>query len=203
MAGLVGGRSLAVPPKGTRPTSDKVREAIFSRLEHYEVLDGARVLDLCAGSGALGLEAASRGASTVVLVEAGRVAAQVCQKNVDSLGLPGVRVVTDRAERFVGQPPTQPWDLGFLDPPYDMSDDDVAALLLALEGHVSDDAVIVVERSSRTPEPAWPASWRLIVTKPYGETLVHYAEPGADDDTDLSSAGSPDDESSADQHATD
>ncbi|WPF83435.1 16S rRNA (guanine(966)-N(2))-methyltransferase RsmD [Sanguibacter sp. 4.1] len=203
VAGLVGGRSLAVPPKGTRPTSDKVREAIFSRLEHYEVLDGARVLDLCAGSGALGLEAASRGASTVVLVEAGRVAAQVCQKNVDSLGLRGVRVVTDRAERFVAQLPTQPWDLVFLDPPYDMSDDDVAALLLALEGHVSDDAVIVVERSSRTPEPTWPASWRLIVTKPYGETLVHYAEPGADDDTDLSSAGSPDDESSADQHPTD
>ncbi len=203
MAGLVGGRSLAVPPKGTRPTSDKVREAIFSRLEHYEVLDGARVLDLCAGSGALGLEAASRGASTVVLVEAGRVAAQVCQKNVDSLGLPGVRVVTDRAERFVAQPPTQPWDLVFLDPPYDMSDDDVAALLLALEGHVSDDAVIVVERSSRTPEPSWPASWRLIVTKSYGETLVHYAEPGADGDTDLSSTGSPDDESSADQHPTD
>ena len=180
VAGLVGGRSLAVPPKGTRPTSDRVREAIFSRLEHYEVLDGARVLDLCAGSGALGLEAASRGAASVVLVEAGKVAAQVCEKNVATLGLPGIRVVADRAERFVATPPPQPWDLVFLDPPYDMSDADVASLLLALEAHVSPDAVVVVERSSRTPEPTWPPSWRLIVTKAYGETLVHYAEPDAE-----------------------
>lgn len=179
VAGLVGGRSLAVPPKGTRPTSDRVREAIFSRLEHYEVLDGARVLDLCAGSGALGLEAASRGASAVVLVEAGKVAARVCQRNVASLGLSDVRVVADRAERFVAQPPEQPWDLVFLDPPYDMSDEEVAALLLALEGDVSPEAVVVVERSSRSPEPTWPPTWRLIVTKSYGETLVHYAEPGA------------------------
>lgn len=182
VAGSVGGRTLAVPPKGTRPTSDRVREAIFSRLEHYGVLEDARVLDLYAGSGALGLEAASRGAREVVLVEAGAPAAQVCSRNVASLGLSGVRVVTDRAERFVRQPAAAPWDLVFLDPPYDVSDPDVAEVLAALEAQVAAEAVVVVERSSRSPEPAWPTGWRLITSKDYGDTRVFYAEPVPDPD---------------------
>nr|BFF20984.1 hypothetical protein GCM10025730_45050 [Promicromonospora thailandica] len=100
VAGVVGGRSIAVPAKGTRPTSDRVREAVFSRLEHLDVLDGARVLDLYAGSGALGLEAASRGAAAVTLVDSARPATDVARRNVTTLGLAGVRVVTDTAERF-------------------------------------------------------------------------------------------------------
>jgi 16S rRNA (guanine966-N2)-methyltransferase len=178
VAGSVGGRSLLVPPKGTRPTSDRVREAIFSRLEHYGQLAGARVLDLYAGSGALGLEAASRGATEVVLVEAARVAAQICSRNVAALGLSRVRVVTDRAERFVLQEPAHQWDLVFLDPPYDVSDPNLALVLAALARHVAANAVVVVERSSRSPEPTWPRSWRLIASKSYGETVVYYAEPG-------------------------
>ena len=83
-----------MPRSGTRPTSERVREALFARLEHYGVLDGAGVLDLCAGSGALGLEAASRGAREVTLVDSSRGAAAVCRRNTRSLGLPGVRVVT-------------------------------------------------------------------------------------------------------------
>ncbi|WP_342672069.1 16S rRNA (guanine(966)-N(2))-methyltransferase RsmD [Sanguibacter gelidistatuariae] len=179
MAGSVGGRSLEVPPRGTRPTSDKVREAMFSRLMHYGVLNGARVLDLYAGSGALGLEAASRGAVEVVLVEAAAEAAQVCARNVDALGLPGVRVVTDTVERFVRGTVTGTtvWDLVFLDPPYDASDADVAEVLAGLEAHVTPDAVVVVERSSRSPEPAWPATWRLITSSKHGDTRVYYAEP--------------------------
>ena len=177
VAGSVGGRSLEVPPRGTRPTSDKVREAVFSRLTHYDVLDGAHVLDLYAGSGALGLEAASRGAAEVVLVEAAASAAQVCARNVASLGLSGVRVVTDKAERFVRAQRTLPWDLVFLDPPYDVTDADVAAVLAALESQVSPEAVVVVERASRSPEPTWPATWRLITSKSYGDTTVYYAEP--------------------------
>ncbi|MFD7311385.1 RsmD family RNA methyltransferase, partial [Promicromonospora sp. NPDC059942] len=100
VAGSVGGRSIAVPAKGTRPTSDRVREAIFSRLEHLDVLDGARVLDLYAGSGALGLEAASRGAVSVTLVDSARATADVARKNVAVLGLTGVRVTTESAERY-------------------------------------------------------------------------------------------------------
>ncbi|MEP7765005.1 16S rRNA (guanine(966)-N(2))-methyltransferase RsmD [Sanguibacter sp. 25GB23B1] len=176
VAGRAGGRSLAVPPKGTRPTSDRVREAIFSRLEHYGAIEDARVLDLYAGSGALGLEAASRGAAEVTLVDLSRQAAQVCAANVAALGLGGVRVVTDKALRAAASPPAHPWDLVFLDPPYDVTDAEVAEVLTALEPHVSSRCVIVVERSSRSPEPRWPSSWNSIAAKTYGDTVVHYAE---------------------------
>ncbi|MFF2623271.1 16S rRNA (guanine(966)-N(2))-methyltransferase RsmD [Oerskovia jenensis] len=179
VAGTVGGRSLQVPPKGTRPTSDRVREAIFSRLEHYGVLDGAYVLDLYAGSGALGLEAASRGAQRVVLVDAARVAAEVCRTNVKTLGLTNVQVVQDKAEKFVQSRPSTTWDVVFIDPPYDVSEDVVAELLrqLAHTSALVEDAVVVVERSTRSPEPTWPTGWELLARKDYGETAVYYAGP--------------------------
>src|SRR3712207_8309666 len=97
-----------------------VREALFSRLEHLGVVDGGRVLDLYAGSGALGIEAASRGAAAVTLVDAARAATDVCRRNVAALGLPGVDVVTQRAERFVQSPAAHPWDLVLVDPPYEL-----------------------------------------------------------------------------------
>ncbi|MBM7478006.1 16S rRNA (guanine(966)-N(2))-methyltransferase RsmD [Oerskovia jenensis] len=179
VAGTVGGRSLQVPPRGTRPTSDRVREAIFSRLEHYGVLDGAYVLDLYAGSGALGLEAASRGAQRVVLVDAARVAAEVCRANVRTLGLTNVQVVQDKAEKFVQSRPSTTWDVVFIDPPYDVSEDVVAELLrqLAHTSALVEDAVVVVERSTRSPEPTWPTGWELLARKDYGETAVYYAGP--------------------------
>ncbi|MEV0892580.1 RsmD family RNA methyltransferase [Promicromonospora sp. NPDC050262] len=221
VAGSVGGRSIAVPAKGTRPTSDRVREAIFSRLEHLDVLDGARVLDLYAGSGALGLEAASRGAVAVTLVDSARAAADVARKNVAALGLTGVRVTTESAERFAaalagrvagatgvasaaggaagtagaggagaggaagGAGAGVPGggvgglDLVFLDPPYDLAEDDLAVVLthLATPGVLADGAVVVVERSTRTPEPAWPDGLAPFARKDYGETAVYYAEP--------------------------
>ncbi|RXR28044.1 16S rRNA (guanine(966)-N(2))-methyltransferase RsmD [Oerskovia turbata] len=181
VAGTVGGRSLQVPPKGTRPTSDRVREAIFSRLEHYGVLDGAYVLDLYAGSGALGLEAASRGAQRVVLVDAARVAAEVCRANVRTLGLTNVQVVQDKAEKFVQSAPATTWDVVFIDPPYDVSEAVVAELLrqLAQTSALVEDAVVVVERSTRSPEPTWPTAWELLARKDYGETAVFYAGPVA------------------------
>ncbi|MGO1315885.1 MAG: 16S rRNA (guanine(966)-N(2))-methyltransferase RsmD [Cellulomonadaceae bacterium] len=174
VAGTHGGRTIAVPPSGTRPTSDRVREAMFSRLQHAGVLDGARVLDLFAGSGALGLEAASRGAAHVTLVDAARAAAQVCRRNVAQLGLMSVTVVADRAERYVaGQ--SGPWDVVFLDPPYDLGEDALAALLAALADRLAPDAVVVVERSRRSPEPTWPGGWTCEARKDYGETSVYYA----------------------------
>jgi len=184
VAGTVGGRTIAVPPQGTRPTSDRVREAIFSRLEHLDVLDGGRVLDLYAGSGALGLEAASRGAADVVLVESARRAADVARRNVATLGLGGVvRVVGDTAERFAAQaagaPGSRPYDLVFLDPPYDLAEGVLGGVLadLAAPGVLAEGAVVVVERSTRSGEPAWPRGLAAFSRKDYGETAVHYAEP--------------------------
>ncbi|MHA7132484.1 16S rRNA (guanine(966)-N(2))-methyltransferase RsmD [Oerskovia turbata] len=179
VAGSVGGRSLQVPPKGTRPTSDRVREAIFSRLEHYGVLEGAYVLDLYAGSGALGLEAASRGARRVVLVDAARAAAEVCRVNVKALGLTTVQVVQEKAEKYVQSAPSTTWDLVLIDPPYDVSEAVVAELLrqLATTSALVEDAVVVVERSTRSPEPTWPDGWELLARKDYGETAVYYAGP--------------------------
>ncbi|MBL0888004.1 16S rRNA (guanine(966)-N(2))-methyltransferase RsmD [Myceligenerans indicum] len=186
VAGRLGGRTLVVPPKGTRPTSDRVREAIFSRLDHLDVLDGTRVLDLYAGSGALGLEAASRGAQHVTLVDSARGAVAAARGNVATLGLgSGVQVVAGPVERYTAALATAPpasgtaLDLVFLDPPYDLSDDDLAQVLgdLAAPGVLASGAVVVVERSARSPEPAWPDSLSPFGRKAYGETVVHYAEP--------------------------
>lgn len=149
------------------------------------MLDGARVLDLYAGSGALGLEAASRGAAHVTLVDSARRAVEVARGNVTALGLGGVvRVVGDDAGRYaagLAAAPVEPLDLVFLDPPYDLSEEALAAVLadLASPGVLAADAVVVVERSTRSPEPAWPAGLDLLARKDYGETAVYYAEPSA------------------------
>ena len=186
VAGTVGGRTIQVPAKGTRPTSERTREAIFSRLTHYDVLDGSRVLDLYAGSGALGLEAASRGAAQVTLVDSARAAVDVARRNVAGLGLGAVvRVVGDDAARYAAGLATvaagEPLDLVFLDPPYDLSDATLAGVLasLAAPGVLAPHAVVVVERSTRSPEPAWPDALSLLARKDYGETAVYYAEPNA------------------------
>ncbi len=183
VAGSAGGRTLAVPPQGTRPTSERVREALFSRLEHLDVVAGARVLDCYAGSGALGLEAASRGAREVVLVEAARVASDVCRRNVATLGLGDrVAVVRDRAERYVARPRTGAapgvlWDLVLLDPPYDLPEAELTTVLGGLVGGLAPHAVVVVERSTRSPAPTWPEGLELLHTRAYGETAVYLAGP--------------------------
>jgi len=180
VAGTSGGRTLQVPPKGTRPTSDRVREALFSRLEHLGAVSGARVLDLYAGSGALGLEAGSRGAAHVTLVESARVAVDVCRRNVATLGVGSrVVVVPERVERFVARPVVAPWDLVLVDPPYDVPDDDLALVLGGLQGGLAADALVVVERSTRSPEPTWPAGLERLDDRTYGETRVWFAGPAA------------------------
>ena len=175
VAGTAGGRIIQVPEQGTRPTSDRVREAVFSRLEHLGVVDGARVLDLYAGSGALGLEAASRGAARVTLVESARAAAETCRQNVAALGLPDVTVVAERVERFVQRPVTSKSHLILIDPPYDLSEKDLATVLEALVERLANRGVVVLERSGRTPEPNWPEDWHLTDERHYGDTIVWYA----------------------------
>ncbi|MCG7287728.1 16S rRNA (guanine(966)-N(2))-methyltransferase RsmD [Cellulomonas sp. ACRRI] len=174
VAGSVGGRTLAVPPSGTRPTSERVREALFSRLEHLDAVEDARVLDGYAGSGALGLEAASRGAAHVVLVEWGKAAAEVCRRNVAALGLRDrVDVVRERVEAYVARPVAAPWDLVLLDPPYDVPDATLAEVLAALVPALTVESVVVVERSTRSAAPPWPEGMHGFDTRAYGETAVH------------------------------
>ena len=173
VAGAAKGRVLKVPPSGTRPTSEKVREALFSNLEHRGFIEGCEVLDLYAGSGALGIEAASRGASYVECVEFAPKAAQLIRTNAE--GLP-VTVAHQKAELWVKLPPNRAYDLVFLDPPYDLPEEKLAEVLAGLLPHLAHDAAIVVERSSRSPEPAWPDGIELTSEKKWGDTRAWIAQ---------------------------
>ncbi|WP_084105335.1 16S rRNA (guanine(966)-N(2))-methyltransferase RsmD [Demequina sp. NBRC 110056] len=176
IAGDLGGRRIAVPPRGTRPTTDRVREALFSRLDHEDALRGARVVDVYAGSGALGLEALSRGAEHATFVESASAAARVLQGNIRDLGLgPRARLVREKALSGLGRA-TKVWDLAFLDPPYDIARDDLAAVLEALAPRLASGAPVVLEWSSRAGDAPWPADIEAVRSKDYGETRLHWAE---------------------------
>ncbi|MEV0680408.1 16S rRNA (guanine(966)-N(2))-methyltransferase RsmD [Actinosynnema sp. NPDC050436] len=178
VAGVAGGRRLQVPPRGTRPTSDRVREALFSSLEALVDLDGARVLDLYAGSGALGFEALSRGAASAVFVESDKRAADVLKANAKSLGLPGATVVARTAEAAVADPADEPCDVVFADPPYAVTDEQLGRVLdgLVRHGWFSTGSVIVVERAARSAEPIWPRALESLRSKRYGDTALYWAE---------------------------
>jgi 16S rRNA (guanine966-N2)-methyltransferase len=182
VAGAARGRRLAVPPAGTRPTSDRVREALFSALESsVGPFGGLRVADLYAGSGALGLEALSRGAAAVVLVEKSRRAADVARANAAAVGLPGARVVVDDVPRLMAcaEPDTVggPFGLVLLDPPYDVPDAAVEQVVadLAGRGWLDDGATVVVERSARGARFGWPEGYEPGRDRRYGETEVRTA----------------------------
>ncbi|GMA34389.1 RsmD family RNA methyltransferase [Demequina litorisediminis] len=153
-----------------------MREALFSRLDHSDVLRGARVLDLFAGSGALGLEALSRGAASAVLVEASAGAARILQQNIRDLGL-GSRAtaVKEKASPYLART-VETFDLVVIDPPYDLPAADVDAVLAALPPRLADDAVVVLEGSARAAQPAWPAGLERYASKDYGETRLHYVQ---------------------------
>lgn len=173
IAGSVGGRRLEVP-KGdlTRPTSDRVREAVFSGLEARGALHGAWVMDLFAGSGALGLEAASRGAAEVVLVDSSRQAADVARRNVTKLGIRATVVLSPVQKYLAGRTPV-PYDLILMDPPYGIGEDVVAEVLASLVvGWLAPGGVVVLERSSRGLEPRWPAGLVREGVRRYGETVI-------------------------------
>jgi 16S rRNA (guanine966-N2)-methyltransferase len=174
IAGAARGRRLETPRgAATRPTSDRVREALFGSLDARGILDGAVVLDLFAGSGALGLEAASRGAREVVLVDSAREAVAVARRNTAALGLAGVRVVQAPVQRWLAGPEVPAADLVLLDPPYGLADEALAAVLTALDAApLADDALVVVERDVRSPEPAWPEGWKPEGVRRYGDTAL-------------------------------
>lgn len=195
IAGSAGGRRLVVPRgEDTRPTTDRVREALFSGLEARGAVRGARVLDLFAGSGALGLEAASRGAAEVVLVDSSREAVAAARRNVAALGIPRVTVVLSSAQRYLDsdrrngsrrngsrrysgpddRTPSWAADLVLADPPYAVAGEALAAVLRALveRSWVTVGGLVVIERSSRTPEPPWPVGLIRESVRRYGETAL-------------------------------
>jgi 16S rRNA (guanine966-N2)-methyltransferase len=176
IAGVAGGRRLKVPPSGVRPTGDRAREGLFNTLGTLLDLDGATVLDLYAGSGALGLEALSRGAGEVVLVENGPRVLPVLRANVAAVGLPGARVVAGSVPTVVAGAPPARFDLVLADPPYAVPAAEVRAVLTALVARewLAPGAVVVVERSSRGEPWEWPTPLAGIRDRRYGEALLRY-----------------------------
>jgi 16S rRNA (guanine(966)-N(2))-methyltransferase RsmD len=178
VAGQYGGRRLATPGgRATRPTADRVREALFNTLGAMTELAGARFADLYAGSGAVGLEAASRGASHVLLVEAGPAAARAVRSNIAALGAGAVvTLTTAKVEQLAAKAPDAPYGIVFADPPYDLADAALAALLadLAANGWLAGDGILVVERATRSPDPVWPDGVVPDRARRYGETTLWY-----------------------------
>ena len=175
ISGDFGGRRLAVPAHGTRPTTDRVREALFSRLEAANAVKGAHVVDLFAGSGALGLEAMSRKAATATFVESSTTAARVIEANVQDLGVgTRARVVKERALNYLRRT-KETYTLALVDPPYDIARGDLAAVLAALAERLEPEANVVVEWTRRALMPEWPSTLAPLVTKDYGDTVLHYA----------------------------
>lgn len=183
IAGTAGSLRLEVPKAGTRPTSDRVREAIFSSLESWSLVRGSRVLDLYAGSGALALEAVSRGAASAVLVEKHPQAAQVAARNAKTVQgafrggeTPTITVVRSSTQTYLDAAKGEQFDVIALDPPYDLGETDLAANLVGAARLLTEDGVVLVERSTRTAEPIWPGALVRFREKRYGETVLWWAE---------------------------
>ncbi len=185
IAGSRGGRRITMPPGDkTRPTTDRVREALFSAIASWagaaarppeQTLAGLAFADLYAGSGAVGLEAASRGAGPVLLVEGNKRTALLTRRNAADLGL-SAQVAASRVEQLVRQPAATAYDVVFADPPYDVSTPAVNDLLgdLVQNGWLAAHGLVVVERSRRTPELSWPVATEEQWSRAYGETVLHF-----------------------------
>jgi 16S rRNA (guanine966-N2)-methyltransferase len=177
IAGSAGGRRLTVPPgRGTRPTSDRAREGIFLTLDSLYGLAGARVIDLYAGSGAVGLEALSRGAGHALLVESDPKAIRTIKANIHSLALDNAQVVADKVERLLARPAETKYDIVFADPPYAVPDAEVERVLELLRdnGWLTDAAIVAFERESRGKALMWPDGFVEERVRRYGEASVWY-----------------------------
>ncbi|TKJ32552.1 16S rRNA (guanine(966)-N(2))-methyltransferase RsmD [Blastococcus sp. CCUG 61487] len=176
IAGLAGGRRLKVPRTGVRPTGDKARGALFNSLGSLVELEGAAVLDLYAGSGALGLEALSRGARSVLLVESAPSVLPVLRANLATVGLPGGRVLAGSVPTVVRGTPPEPFDVVLADPPYATPVSEVLEVLGALveRGWLAPGAVVVVERGSREEPWEWPTPLVGLRDRRYGDAVLRY-----------------------------
>lgn len=186
IAGELGGRYIPGPPgDATRPTSDRVREALFSRLEGWNALRGARVLDLYAGTGALAFEALSRGAVSAHVVDSGPKVVAALKSASRDLGIADRVHVTrgvarqraqELARQAAGSSATV-FDLVFLDPPYDVPTNEIVELLTDLKPALTDDALVIIERSTRTTAIPWPEGFQDDGTKKYGDTALYFGGP--------------------------
>lgn len=179
IAGRAGSIVLDVPDAGTRPTSDRVRESLFGALESSDALRGAAVLDLYAGSGALALEAVSRGASSADLVEKSARAAAIAQRNAARVGKAvgrdvAIRVHRSSVDAFL-RAGGGPFDVVFLDPPYDVGEAELASTLSLLAPLLAPGADVIVERSSRSPQPSLPPALSATRDKRYGDTALWWS----------------------------
>lgn len=186
IAGRHRGRPLHAPRgQDTRPTSDRVRESLFGMLERLDLLDDARVLDLFAGSGALGLEALSRGAESVTFVDRAQAAQAALTRSIADLGeADRTRVLSQRAQTAVDRfrEDGELFDVVFADPPYPMGEEELGRLLASTTGVLRDlSALLIVERSVRSPQPVVPEGLELYREKAYGETrlwMLQRIDPG-------------------------
>jgi 16S rRNA (guanine966-N2)-methyltransferase len=185
IAGQARGRRLQVPSgRTTRPTGDRVREAMFAAAGSIlGSFDGTRVLDLYAGSGAAGLEALSRGAAHALLVEANPRSAQVIRANIAAVGLDDAQLVQDRVERVLSRglaPGQEPYDVVFADPPYALAGAELTSVLAAAgtRGWLAPGALVIVERASRSEPLRWPDGFSPHQSRKYGEATLWYATLG-------------------------
>lgn len=188
IAGEAGGRRLAVPDgRNTRPTSDRAREGLFATVSSIAgSLAGLRVMDLYAGSGAVGIEALSRGAAHVLLVESAAPALRVIRANIEAVGLAGAEVAADRVERLLARAPAaepgaataaeRRYDVVFADPPYALPGAEVTRVLelLAKHGWLAPEALVVIERATRDGELTWPLGYQPDRARRYGEATFWY-----------------------------
>lgn len=176
VGGRYSGRRLTTPAGGaTRPTAEKVRAAIANSLQASGAAAGAAVLDLFAGSGALGLELLSRGAASLVAVDKNRSALVALRANVHALGVQQVTIREDDVLSFAVTAGER-FDIVVADPPYDLPDTDLSDILTALvnSGRLAPGADIVLERSARAGEFAWPSPLVGRRSKRYGDTMISY-----------------------------
>lgn len=178
IGGAAGGRRIAVPPRGTRPTTDRVRESLFNILTARLEVTGLKVLDLYAGSGALGLEALSRGAAAALFVESDPRTGSVIARNIETLGLPGAALRRGAVATVLAAGTAAAFDLVLADPPYDVDAAEVEAVLAALAAHgwVHEGSVAVVERAAGGTPLNWPAGWSVWPPRVYGDTRLELAE---------------------------
>ncbi|MGH3561550.1 MAG: 16S rRNA (guanine(966)-N(2))-methyltransferase RsmD [Mycobacterium sp.] len=180
IAGVAGGRRIVVPPRGTRPTTDRVREALFNVVTARRDLTGLSVLDLYAGSGALGLEALSRGAASALFVESDQRSVAVISRNMVALGLSGATLRRGAVAAVLAAGTASPVDLVLADPPYDIDTADIDAVLAALTTHgwARVGTTAVVERAATSAPLTWPAGWCRWQPRVYGDTRLELAELG-------------------------
>ncbi|MFV0493503.1 16S rRNA (guanine(966)-N(2))-methyltransferase RsmD [Mycobacterium sp.] len=178
IGGVARGRRLVVPPRGSRPTTDRVRESLFNILAARIDFAGSAVLDLYAGSGALGLEALSRGASSALFVESDQRAAATIDRNIAAVGLPGASVRRGAVAAVLASRPPVRMDLVFADPPYWVDTGEVDGVLAALGRHgwVREGAIAVVERGAGSPPLSWPGGWSAWPPRTYGDTRLEFAD---------------------------